>query len=150
MIKRQSLMKDLTEKLKEITTVNGYRTDVSNVKHFSSLIEPKANEVILNIKDVENNFEDDGKKEILTVEIIVGCIKGDNNYNYITNLIDDIYKCLYNAEKKFNTKYGYCVFIPVSDALAKEQFEREIAEAVITFNIIHNVDTQWTYQTKEY
>lgn len=151
MTKRQAIANAVITQLNTIKIANGYKTDFPAVKHWSVEILDKADQVYCNVRDTKTDYDNSTPfSETLTIDVALGCTKKSNNYSFITNMIDDVYKCMYNAERTLQTQFGDVQIIPVGDELDIQQFEYQVAEAVVTFQIIHSKHARWFYDERSF
>lgn len=151
MIKRQKILLELKSLLENIKISNGYITDFPEVKIWSTQIEPKSDQVYCVIKDTGNEFTDEKPlTEILHIEIAVGCVKASNNYYFLTYMIDDVYKCIFENQLELQTTFGGLIINPLGDEIDIQQFEYQVAEAIIKFDFVHNQNARWLYDYRNY
>jgi len=153
LIKRQAITAKLAALLGAITTTGGaYKTTFPTVKVWSTNIEEQdADSVYCVLREVGNKIEGAAPVvETLTYEIALGCVKGTSNYSHITNMIDDVYKCLNNNLGTLRGLYGHIDLNLSGDSVDIQQFERQVAEAVITIEIVHKQNARWYYDATSY
>lgn len=152
MKKRQAIINDLVGYIKGISIAAGYLTTVgsSDVLKWRTNVTPKTNQLIISVDDTGLDWDDEARMQILNVSIKIGCIKADKNYEFISNLVHDIYRMLEDKEDAMNTKYGYIVITPVSDEINIEQWENEIAEAIMSIEIAMEASEKWAIDNGEY
>ena len=149
-IRRYALVQAVIDKLETITVANGYKNDFPTPKLWSPEIEVKNDQLVCNVKDIANTFEDNGTRQILTIEILLGCVKGSLNYITIINMMDDVYRCLFTNELALSVAFGKVEIIPQGDELEIEQYEREVAVAKMTFDFFHLENARWIYDSTAY
>lgn len=152
MTKRQAIAADIVTYLSAITILGGYKNNFPVATHWKTFIDPKENELVVNVKDRANNYSntDDGLTETLAIEINLGCSVTGLNYTTISNMIDDIYKCIHTNRRTLEIDFHILDIIPVSDELAVDQFEREVGAGKVVFNFIHEKHADWIYDETSY
>lgn len=154
MTKRQAIANDFITLAKTITTANGYFTNLAttDVSHWQNRTLSATKTQYLDIKDGINEHQDgdDGTYQVINLRFEFG-IKGSTLYTKATNLIQDIYKAVYNSQSTFETKYGYFRILPVEDDFEID-FEKseEIVEGHVTFEVWHTAQNKWTIDTTNY
>ncbi|OGU58302.1 MAG: hypothetical protein A2V66_03685 [Ignavibacteria bacterium RBG_13_36_8] len=156
MTKQQSIAADIITALKTISITGGYLIDVEEDEVLHWMPSPESNEAdkqVINVKDHNSVYQNDGKQEVLKVEIQLGCSKGESItdvYVHIQKMGCSILRCLYLAESTFNTDYGYCVFIPENFEIDREPTDRDRAEGSININVIHTANEKWMHDDGVY
>ena len=154
MIKRRAIAIDLLTAVKAIRATGGYSQDVTPADVFPwrvNTVPNKEDQEIISVNDVGNTYEDDSTLQVLTFEVIVGITKGADNYEWIVNRAEDIWKCLYAAWPSLKTKYGYFVMKPGKDEInIYNEGELETAEAILTIDIVHDKSTKWVHNSTDY
>ena len=138
--RRQKIMSLLSGYLSNISVANGYKTNVDSVHHWKAKVEPKANATVLNMKDEINEYSGE-RREALMITIDIAC-KTSTNYTTITNLFQDIHKCLEdNLSTLRTTISGECYFENVEDAIVgmETETDAETIEGYVSVMLTHRV-----------
>jgi hypothetical protein len=155
MTKRQKIASEFVRLLSAIT-VGTYKTTFPTVTHWSVLVEPKEDEKFVTVKDRTDSYLEtqEGLVQVLTLDVQLACCKAknstDSNYTIITNMIDDVLKCIYTNLRTLQTSLNIIDIVPVSAEPDIDQFEREVGAGKVTFRITHHSHAIWLYDSTTY
>jgi len=140
--RRQKIMTLISGYLSNITVANGYKTTVASVHHWKAKAEPKANSTILNLKDELQEYTTE-RREALHITIEVAC-KTSTNYTTITNLFQDIHKCLEDNLANIKSALSNCgtVYIEnLEDAIVdiSTETDAETIEGYVSIILTHRI-----------
>jgi hypothetical protein len=151
MTKRQKIAAEFVRLLSAIT-VGTYKTAFPTAKHWSTNIEPKENELFVNVKDKAETYSEtaDGLTKFMVVDIYLGCSKTGTNYATITNMIDDVLKCVYTNMCTLQISLNIIDIVPISAEPEVDLFEREVGAAKVSFRLTLEQHAVWLYDSTTY
>lgn len=147
MTRRQKICSLLIGYLQNISTGNGYLTDMgSDISHWDTQIIPsdKTSQMWGNLKD-EMNEHETGHEETLVITVELGS-KTTTNYTTITNMIQDVQKCFEDNLQALCTAMTDDVmrWYAVSEAVeVMRDGDAEFGVGNIIMNLRHKVGEKW-------
>lgn len=144
MTRRQKISSVLLSYLQDISTGNGYLTNLGvKAYRWRTKITPKENELICILQDTVNEHTA-GHKEILMIKVIVSC-KAADNYTTLTNFIQDVHKAFSDNQAALGAAISQQVrWLPVSESIdIKLDTESEVGEAIIEMQLEHKFNEKW-------
>ncbi len=152
MTKREAIVHSFRQYLDAITIIGGYKNNFPASTHWSTNIEPKENEILINVKDRALNFvdADQSGEEILSVDVFLGCCKTGTNYSTIANLIDDVKHCIFNNRRAMEVALNLTEIKFVSDEIEIAQFEKEVGAGRVSFLITTGQNCNWYHDDTNY
>lgn len=144
MTRRQKITSLLLSYLQDISTGNGYLTNLGvKAYRWRTKITPKENDLVCILQDAVNEHSL-GHKETLMIKVIVSC-KAADNYTTLTNFIQDVHKAFNDNQAALGAAISQPVrWLPVNETIdIKLETESETGEAVIELALEHKFNERW-------
>lgn len=142
MTRRQAITSDLKTKFGEITTANGYLTNIGNsVTHWKTRLRDRG--TVFDFRDTSNrhNYNQSGYYAVLTLEIHLAYDSYNGSeqstYNQLQNMAHDVVKCLVDNRAYFLNKYEYWEIQPQQDEVELELGDSHRGELSLTIDLVH-------------
>lgn len=153
--KREIIAKTFAQYLSLISVATGYRNDFPTAQHWSTNIEPKENGMTVNVKDRLNNNSsgEENESERLRIEVLLGCTvtsPTDSNYRIMSNMIDDVKRCIWFHRKEIETALNLERIKYVSDDIEIAQDEKQVGAGKVTFEVLTGENSDWFYDDTQF
>ena len=146
MTKRQKIASVFIALAKTITAANGYLSNFAEdeISHWQNRTLDKDETQYLDFKDgINEHIDDEGVLETMEIKFEFG-FRGTDLHTNITNMVQSVYKVIYDNQTSLETTFGYFRILPVEDDI-EINFDKaeQIAEGHVTFEATHSVTNKW-------